>query len=90
MNKNKIINDKIGETSLMLVSLFSQNSRAFDRNLNEEILEFEFLDERIIDTKTKSEWNYDGVAISGPLEGNSLKRMSMAPGFWFEWIAFHV
>ena len=89
IEKNKIINDKIGETSLMLVSLFSQNSRAFDRNLNEEILEFEFLDERIIDTKTKSEWNYDGVAISGPLEGNSLKRMSMAPGFWFEWIAFH-
>jgi hypothetical protein len=54
---HKVINDDIGETPLMLVSLFSQNSRAFDRNLNGEVLEFEFIDEKIIDTKTKSEWN---------------------------------
>jgi hypothetical protein len=85
----KIINDDIGETSLMLVSLFSQNSRAFDRTLNGDILEFEFVDDKIMDTKTKSEWNYDGVAISGPLEGNKLTRMSIEPGFWFEWVAFH-
>jgi hypothetical protein len=85
----KIINDDIGDTSLMLVSLFSQNSRAFDRTLNGEILEFEFVDDKILDTKTKSEWNYDGVAISGPLEGNKLIRMSIEPGFWFEWVAFH-
>ena len=86
---HKVINDDIGETSLMLVSLFSQNSRAFDRNLNGEVLEFEFIDEKIIDPKTKSEWNYDGVAISGPKEGSKLTRMSIEPGFWFEWVAFH-
>jgi hypothetical protein len=85
----KIINDDIGNTSLMLVSLFSQNSRAFDRTLNGEILEFEFVDDKIMDTKTKSEWNYDGIAISGPLEGDKLTRMSIEPGFWFEWVAFH-
>ena len=89
VNTNKVINDNIGETSLMLVSLFSQNSRAFDRTLNEEILEFEFVNDKIMDTKTNSEWNYDGVAISGPLEGNKLTRMSIEPGFWFEWVAFH-
>jgi hypothetical protein len=86
---NKIINDDIGGTSLMLVSKFDQNSRAFDRNLNGEILEFEFTDDKILDTKTKSEWSYEGVAISGPLEGNQLTRMSIEPGFWFEWAAFH-
>ena len=42
-----------------------------------------------MDTKTQSEWNYDGIAISGILEGTQLERMSMAPGFWFEWVAFH-
>lgn len=41
------------------------------------------------DIKTKSEWNYDGFAISGPLEGYQLTRMSIEPGFWFEWVAFH-
>jgi hypothetical protein len=86
---HNIINDNIGETPILLVSLFSQNSRAFDRTVNGEILEFEFTDEKITDTTTKSEWNYDGVAISGPLEGNKLTRMSIEPGFWFEWIAFH-
>jgi len=59
------------------------------RNLDGEILEFEFIDEKITDTKTKSEWNYDGIAISGSLEGAKLTRISIEPGFWFEWAAFH-
>ncbi len=86
---HNVINDNVGETSLMLVSLFSQNSRAFDRDLNGEILEFEFVDGKIIDTKTESVWNYDGLAISGPMEGSHLTRLSMEPGFWFSWVAFH-
>ena len=85
----EIINDEIGDTSIMLTSMFSQNSRAFDRTVNEEILDFEILNGKIIDTKTMSEWNYDGVAISGSMEGTELTRMSMWPGFWFEWAAFH-
>jgi len=85
----KIINDKIGDTPLMLISLFQQNSRAYDRSLDGDILEFEFVDNKIMDIKTKSEWNYDGFAISGPLEGYQLTRMSIEPGFWFEWVAFH-
>ena len=85
----KIINDEIGNTSLMLVSQFSQNSRAFDRTLDGEVLEFKIVEEKIMDTNTNSVWNYDGIAISGPLEGNKLTRMSIEPGFWFEWVAFH-
>jgi hypothetical protein len=86
---HNVINDNIGETSLMLVSLFSQNSRAFDRNLNGEILQFQYVDGKITDAKTESVWSYDGLAISGPLEGNYLTRISMEPGFWFSWVAFH-
>lgn len=86
---HNVINDNIGETSLMLVSLFPQNSRAFDRNLNGEILQFQYVDGKITDAKTESVWSYDGLAISGPLEGNYLTRISMEPGFWFSWVAFH-
>ncbi|MFQ5440895.1 MAG: DUF3179 domain-containing protein [Nitrosopumilaceae archaeon] len=86
---HQLINDEIGNTSLMLVSIFSQNSRAYERTLDGNTLEFEFANNKIMDTKTKSEWNYDGLAISGPLEGNQLTRMSISPGFWFEWVAFH-
>ena len=73
----------------MLVSLFSQNSRAFERTLNGEVLEFEISDNKIIDTSTNSEWNYDGLSISGMFEGEQLKRVPIEPGFWFEWVAFH-
>lgn len=85
----KVINDGIGDRSIMLVSLFPQNSRAFDRTIGDKVLEFEFVDGKIQDTQTQSEWNYDGLAISGQFEGDQLTRMSISPGFWFEWVAFH-
>jgi len=48
-----------------------------------------FVDIKIIDTQTNSEWNYDGLSISGEYEGKQLERMPIEPGFWFEWVAFH-
>jgi len=89
VESNIIINDSIGETPVMLVSLFSQNSRAFERTLNDQVLDFVHVDDKIIDTLTNSEWNYDGLSISGEYAGKQLERMPMEPGFWFSWIAFH-
>lgn len=89
VESNVVINDVIGNTPIMLTSQFSENSRAFDRTLNGEVLNFELHDGKIFDTKTNSQWNYDGVAISGSLQGEQLQRLSISPGFWFEWVAFH-
>ena len=84
-----VINDKINTQSMMLVSLFSGDSRAFDRTVDGKVLTFDFVDDVIIDLESKSEWNYDGVAISGSMEGIQLVRLPFNPGFWFEWVAFH-
>ena len=84
-----IINDSLGDSPVLLVSLFSENSRAFERIIDGEILEFQYVDDKIIDTQTNSEWNYDGLSVSGYHKGEQLKRMPMEPGFWFEWVAFH-
>jgi len=89
IESNIIINDFIGETPIMLVSLFSENSRAFERTMDDQILDFVYTDGKIFDTQTNSEWNYDGLSISGEYEENQLKRMPLEPGFWFEWVAFH-
>jgi len=89
IESNIIINDFIGETPVMLVSLFSENSRAFERTMDDQILDFVYADGKIFDAQTNSEWNYDGLSISGEYEENQLKRMSIEPGFWFEWVAFH-
>ena len=84
-----VTNDNIGNTPILLTSLFSGNARAFDRTLNGETLDFEFTEGKILDAQTGSEWNYDGKAISGPNSGKSLERLPFSPGFWFEWVAFH-
>jgi len=84
-----VINDKINEQQIVLISMYTGNARAFDRNINGQVLEFVFSDGKIIDLQTSSEWSYDGIAISGELEGVEMNRLPFNPGFWFEWVAFH-
>jgi hypothetical protein len=89
IESNIILNDFIGEIPIVLVSLFSQNSRAFERTIDDQILDFVYVDNKITDTLTNSEWNYDGLSISGKYEGKQLERIPIEPGFWFAWVAFH-
>ena len=89
IESNVIINDSVGNVPVMLVSLYPENSRAFDRTMHDDILDFEYVDGKIFDVQTSSQWNYEGMAISGELVGESLKRLPIEPGFWFEWVAFH-
>ena len=89
VESNVIINDFVDDISIMLVSLYSENSRAFDRTIDGIILEFDYVDDKIIDTQTNSEWNYNGLSVSGQHEGKQLQRLPLSPGFWFEWVAFH-
>ena len=84
-----VINDEIDSNFILLVSLYNENTRAFDRSVSNQILSFEYSDGKIVDTDTGSEWSYDGEAISGPMKGEQLERLGFNPGFWFEWVAFH-
>ena len=84
-----VINDQINDRLILLVSFFEGNARAFDRVVNGEVMEFTYKDNKIFDTRTNSEWNYDGIAVSGELKGTKLSRLGFNPGFWFEWVAFH-
>jgi len=89
LESNKIINDQIDDKEILLVSLFPSMARAFDRTADDQVLEFEFSNNKIIDRQTGTEWNVDGLAVSGPLQGKQLSRVAFNPGFWFEWVAFH-
>ena len=84
-----VINDSVNEEPLLLVSLFSENSRVFERTVNDQVLDFQYSENKIIDLQTNSEWSYDGIAVSGPYLGTHLERIPTSPGFWFEWFAFH-
>ncbi len=89
IESSQVINDEINGKSILLVSQFSGNARAFERTVNDQVLEFNYVDRRLIDLQTESEWSYEVMAVSGPLEGADLTRMEIDPGFWFEWVAFH-
>ena len=83
VESSQVINDEIFGKSILLVSQFSGNTKAFERTVNDQVLEFEYLDAKLIDLQTQSEWSYEGVAISGPLKGTELTRIAIEPGFWF-------
>lgn len=91
VESEKVVNDRIGEKHVMLVSLEQFMVRAFDRTVNNETLDFEYdpSTNQIEDTKTGSQWNFDGVAVNGPLEGTVLARLAFDEGFWFSWVGFH-
>ncbi len=82
------INDNVSDLSVLLVSFYSGNARAFDRMVNGEELIFKKDGIHLMD-QTGSKWDRDGIAISGIYEGQQLQRLGFGPGFWFEWAAFH-
>lgn len=83
------INDSLGGTDILLLSMFPGNTRAFERMLDGQVLHFVHDDGRVTDLGSGSEWNYDGLAISGSLAGEQLERLPIEPGFWFEWAAIY-
>lgn len=83
------INDSVGGTDVLLLSMFPGNTRAFDRVLDGQVLSFVHEDGRVTDLGSGSEWNYDGLAISGSLAGEQLERLAIEPGFWFEWATIY-
>ena len=89
IESSAIINDEINGKSFLLLSQFSGNTRVFDRTVNDQVFEFKYMDDVLVDLQTESEWSYDGIAISGTLQGTELERLPIDPGFWFEWAAFH-
>ena len=89
IESHKVVNDKIGDQNIVIVSTVQYMARAFDSNIDGKTLEFEIKEDRIVDVQTKSVWNIEGVAISGEMKDSRLDRITYDPGFWFEWAAFH-
>ena len=87
----RVINDRIGDKSLALFSLYPFMVRVFDSTLDGQKLEFQYNknSSKITDKQTGSEWNFDGIGTAGPMKGKHLLRLPYDEGFWFEWVAFH-
>lgn len=100
IEEKKVINDILGENkNIALVSLEPFMVRAFERVVNDDVdgeskkivvdLFYNATNNTLIDNVTGSQLNFEGEFINGPLENKALQRISVDPGFWFEWVAFH-
>jgi hypothetical protein len=67
--------------------------RAFETTVDGQNLDFFSLTEspsmRLVDSTTASQWNFKGEAVSGPLKGKTLRRVTILKDFWFDWKLYH-
>jgi Protein of unknown function (DUF3179) len=91
IESSKIINDKVGNKSIVLFSLYPRMVRAYVPIIHDQTLDFQYnaTANKITDKQTGSEWNFDGLAVNGLMKGKQLTRLPFDEGFWFEWAAFH-
>jgi hypothetical protein len=91
IESSKVLNDKIGNKSIVLFSLYPRTVRAYVPIIDGQTLDFQYngSTSKIIDKQTGSEWNFDGLAVNGQLKGKQLSRLPFDEGFWFSWAAFH-
>jgi hypothetical protein len=88
-----IVNYQVGSTPILVV--FNPDTATgvvFERRLDDgETLTFEAENGlTLVDLETGSTWDgLNGIAISGPLVGESLTRVKSTQSFWFGWYDFH-
>lgn len=65
-------------------------TRVFRRKLDDQVLTFSAgPTDRLKDHQTGSVWNRSGVAVEGPLKGQSLEQQVSIPSFRRAWQTFH-
>lgn len=83
-----MIQDTVGgEPIVILHDEDSGSSKGFKRMLDGQVLNFRLEDGALRDTATDSEWNFDGEAISGEWQGQTLEPIVLEGGYWFSWAA---
>jgi hypothetical protein len=79
-----------GKDVLILVGDDDRSVRAFDREVDGRTLEFyQLLEGELVDTETKSEWDFSGLATSGELAGARLHQIQIYADYWFDWKKFN-
>lgn len=92
LQEEKIINDRIGETSVLLV--LEKDSLSFhvlERELGGRVFEFQLdsLGENLQDQQTHSLWKRSGLCISGELKGSQLSTLQAYQEYEHSWKTFH-
>lgn len=93
--KSKLAENKIANLLIdnkPLVAFYDESLdtvRVYIRQVDGEILIFEFKDGRIVDKETNSEWTVLGESIKGAMKGTRLKLVNSFDVMWFAWVSFY-
>ena len=88
LNQDPIVNDEVGDQPVLVV--FNANSGTgivFDRQVGGQTLTFSLAEGlTITDAETGTLWDgLTGLALDGPLAGETLTRLKSTASFWFGW-----
>jgi hypothetical protein len=92
--KQSLILDDVGRVPIFIVLGDDKRSvRAYERVVDGRKLEF-FVKPNaaslaLVDAETGSEWDFTGKAISGPLSGKQLRKVSLLNDYWFDWQTYN-
>ncbi|MES1220717.1 MAG: DUF3179 domain-containing (seleno)protein [Bacteroidota bacterium] len=88
--KKRVINDSLPQLPVVLVLESDTASyHVWNRNVNNQSLEFIIDNNTLKDITTNSVWNFNGVCVFGPMAGQELKPVQASQEFWHSWQTFH-
>jgi Protein of unknown function (DUF3179) len=88
----KIIQDSVDRLPILLtIENDTASFHVYDRRVDDSVLNFEMAgnNDLLVDKKTHSVWNMDGVCIKGVLKGKKLLSVQSYNEFWHSWQTFH-
>ena len=91
--QKRIIQDSVDGLPLLLtIEHDSASFHAYDRRVDDSMLSFQLSGDKdlLVDGKTHSTWNMDGVCIDGFLKGKKLLPVQSYNEFWHAWRTFHM
>ena len=88
-----VVNDALGDQNIVVFyDDSSQTGLAYSRVVDGTSLEFYNAAAQgfeLRDRETNSVWSYEGVAVSGPLSGESLEFVPSFISEWYGWSGYH-
>jgi hypothetical protein len=82
-----------GTPILLVVAPDGKSFRVFVSRVDDKDQEFFLRGDRkdwtLVDSRTASEWNFQGCSSSGALQGKCLARIPALKDYWFDWRNYH-
>jgi len=90
VRKKKVVNLVVGFDPVVAIYDETLDAvRVYKRVLNGEMIEFNMVNNKLVDNMHNYEWNVNGQVVSEPNIGQRLETLTSFDVMWFAWYAFY-